>query len=182
MPPKVKAQFGSSGLLRERLERGEPGGVYAYADLGNPLALAKAGKAAPVVLFARNRLCAAVWRGLQVALATALATMLTPDIKLGTSTPRNDPAGDYAWQLFAKSDQVQPGAGLALEAEALKLTRAGDSPRPRDSRNVYAWHVLEVVTTYSSPTGSPDGRLRRRRPASPSWRCRPSWPWRRSMG
>lgn len=140
---RVEAQFGSSGLLRERLKGGEPGDVYASADMGNPLALAKAGKAGPVVLFARNRLCAVVGPGLQVTPETVLATMLAPDTKLGTSTPRNDPAGDYAWQLFAKADKVQPGAGVALEAKALKLTGAPDSPRPPDGRNVYAWHVLE---------------------------------------
>ena len=140
---KVEAQFGSSGLLRERLEQGEAGDVYASADMGNPLALAKDGKAGPVVLFARNRLCAIVRPGLHVTPDTVLATMLAPDIKLGTSTPRNDPAGDYAWQLFAKADTVQPGAGRTLETKALKLTGAPDSPRPPDGQSVYAWHVLE---------------------------------------
>ncbi len=140
---KVNAQFGSSGLLREQLERGEAGDVYASADMGNPLALAKAGKAEPVVLFARNRLCAIVRPGLQVTPGTVLATMLAPGTKLGTSTPRNDPAGDYAWQVFAKADAVQPGARQVLEAKALKLTGAPDSPRPPDGRSVYAWHVLQ---------------------------------------
>ncbi len=140
---RVQAQFGSSGLLQERLERGEAGDVYASADMGIPLALAKGGKAGPVVLFARNRLCAIVRPGLHVTPDTVLATMLAPDVKLGTSTPRNDPAGDYAWQVFAKAGAVQPGAQQALEAKALKLTGAPDSPRPPDRRSLYAWHVLE---------------------------------------
>jgi len=139
---RVEAQFGASGLLRERLEQGEPGDVYASADMGNPLALAKGSKAGPVVLFARNRLCAIVRPGLHVTPDTVLATMLAPDVKLGTSTPRNDPAGDYAWQLFAKADAMQPGAGHALETKALKLTGAPNSPRPLDGHSVYAWHVL----------------------------------------
>jgi len=139
----VEAQFGSSGLLRERLERGEPGDVYASADMGNPLALAKGGKAWPVVMFVRNRLCAVVRPGLDVTPDTILAKMLLPEVKLGTSTPRNDPAGDYAWQVFAKADRVQPGARAVLETKALKLTGAVDSPRPPDGRSVYAWHVLE---------------------------------------
>lgn len=140
---RVEAQFGSSGLLRERLERGEAGDVYASADMGSPLALARAGKAGPVVLFARNRLCAIVRPGLQVTPGTVLAAMLAPGTKLGTSTPRNDPAGDYAWQVFAKAEAVQPGARQALEAKALRLTGAPDSPRPPDGRSVYAWHVLD---------------------------------------
>ena len=39
---KVEATFGASGLLRERLEKGEPGDVFASADIGNPLALSRA--------------------------------------------------------------------------------------------------------------------------------------------
>ena len=140
---KVQAQFGASGLLRQRLDGGEPGDVYASADIGNPQALALAGKAWPVVAFARNRLCALVRPGLQITPDTVLATMLAPGTKLGTSTPGNDPAGDYAWQVFGRADQVQPGARAILEAKALKLAGAADAPRPPPGRGVYAWHLLE---------------------------------------
>ncbi len=140
---KVQAQFGASGLLRKRLEAGEPGDVYASADMGNPQALARAGKAWPVVVFARNRLCALVRPGLDVTPATILTTMLAPGTKLATSTPGNDPAGDYAWQVFARAEQVQPGARAALQAKALKLTGAADAPPPPPGRSVYAWHLLE---------------------------------------
>jgi molybdate transport system substrate-binding protein len=34
--PTVVATFGASGLLRERIEQGEPAEVFASADLGNP--------------------------------------------------------------------------------------------------------------------------------------------------
>jgi molybdate transport system substrate-binding protein len=142
---KVQAQFGASGLLRQRLDDGEPGDVYASADMGNPQALARAGKAWPVVVFARNRLCALVRPGLEVTPGTVLTTMLAPGIKLATSTPGNDPAGDYAWQVFAQAEQVQPGARAALQAKALNLTGAADAP-PSPSplgRSVYAWHLLE---------------------------------------
>ncbi len=140
---KVQAQFGASGLLRQRLDGGEPGDIYASADMGNPQALARAGKTWPVVVFARNRLCALVRPGLQVTPDTVLATMLAPGTKLGTSTPGNDPAGDYAWQVFGRADQVQPGARAILEAKALKLTGAADAPTPPPGRSVYAWHLLE---------------------------------------
>ena len=43
--PAVSATFGASGLLRERIEKGEPAEVFASADLGNPLALSRAGRA-----------------------------------------------------------------------------------------------------------------------------------------
>ena len=50
--------YGPSGLLRDRIVKGEPAEVFASANMAHPESLAKTGKAAPVVLFARNRLCA----------------------------------------------------------------------------------------------------------------------------
>jgi ABC-type molybdate transport system substrate-binding protein len=60
----VEATFGASGLLRARLEGEATGGVFASADLGNPRPLERAGKAGPVVLFARNRMCVLARPGL----------------------------------------------------------------------------------------------------------------------
>jgi molybdate transport system substrate-binding protein len=54
----VKTEFGASGTLRERLEAGEPGDVFASANMEHPLTLARHGKAGPAVLFARNELAA----------------------------------------------------------------------------------------------------------------------------
>src|SRR5262245_45947339 len=44
----VRLEFGASGLLRERLERGEPADVFASANMEHPLTLASQGKAGPV--------------------------------------------------------------------------------------------------------------------------------------
>ena len=140
---RVKAAFGSSGTLRERLEGGEAGGVYASADMDNPAALVRDGKAWSVVMFARNRLCAIARPGLAVSGATLLDTMLAPGTKLATSTPRSDPAGDYAMQVFARAGTLRPGADAALQAKATMLTGAPGSAAPPPGRNVYAWHVLE---------------------------------------
>jgi molybdate transport system substrate-binding protein len=63
---QVATEFGASGLLHERLEGGEPGDVFASANMEHPLTLARQGKAGPVVLFARNELCALVRPELRV--------------------------------------------------------------------------------------------------------------------
>jgi len=84
---KVEPTFGASGLLRERLASGEQGDLFASAVLGQPLALQAPGKAGPVVLFARNRLCAPVRPNLVVTSETLLSAMLDPAVRLGTSTP-----------------------------------------------------------------------------------------------
>jgi len=52
--PPVSATFGASGLLRERIEKGEPAEVFASADLGNAQALARAGRSSAPVVFVRN--------------------------------------------------------------------------------------------------------------------------------
>ena len=136
---KVAGTYGASGLLRDRIDRGEKAELFASANMEHPQMLAKAGKAGPVVLFARNQLCALAKPSLDVEPLTVLETMLDPAIKLGTSTPRADPSGDYAWELFEKADKLRPGAYAALSAKALKLSGGPDSPPPPKGRNVYGY-------------------------------------------
>ncbi len=122
-PPGVAAQptYGPSGLLRERLERGEPADVFASADMGQPRRLADAGRGTPVVMFARNRLCALGRGALGLTQANLLDRLLDPAVKLATSTPGADPGGDYAWAAFARADAVRPGAKAVLEGKAQQL-------------------------------------------------------------
>ncbi len=133
----VAPVFGASGLLRERIAAGEAAEVFASADLGHPRALAEAGLAGPVVLFARNELCAFARPEVGASGDTLLARMLDPVVRLGTSTPKADPSGDYAWQVFARAEAVAPGARATLEAKALQLTGGPASPRGPEGRNLY---------------------------------------------
>jgi molybdate transport system substrate-binding protein len=94
---KVQAKYGPSGVLKDEIAKGAPAEVLASANMEHPQALATAKRSGPAVLFARNRLCALVRPGLDVESTTVLEQMLDPAVKLGTSTPLNDPAGDYAW-------------------------------------------------------------------------------------
>lgn len=133
----IKPVFGASGLLKDRIAGGERAEVFASADLGNPQALAKAGLSGPVVLFARNELCAYTRPEIVLSPETLLERMLDPGIKLGTSTPKADPSGDYAFQVFARAEAVRPGARAALEAKALQLTGSANSTPAPDGANVY---------------------------------------------
>jgi molybdate transport system substrate-binding protein len=149
---KMALTFGASGLLRERIEKGEPAQVFASADTDHPQRLATAGGWQPPTVFTRNAMCALTGAQVNATPATLLATMLRPDIRVGTSTPKADPSGDYAWALFRKADVVQPGAYAALDAKALKLTGGADSPKPPAGRGTYAWVMDEgqadVFLTY----------------------------------
>src|SRR3954462_4666055 len=107
---QVVTRFGASGLLRDEIAAKGGADVFASANMEHPRSLAEAGRSGPAVLFARNRLCALVRPGLEVTSATVVERMLDPAIKLGTSTPKADPSGDYAWAVFRKVDQLQPGS------------------------------------------------------------------------
>lgn len=148
----LAATFGASGLLRERIEQGEPAQVFAGADMAHPRRLAAAGRAQEVKLFARNRLCALARPGLPVDSETLLERMLDPAVKLGTSTPKADPSGDYAFELFARAEAVRPGARAVLEKKALKLTGGPGSPQPPKERSLYGMLVAgghtDVFLTY----------------------------------
>ena len=139
----VRGTYGASGTLRDRIAAGERAEVFASANMAHPRSLADAGKTGAVVLFARNRLCALVRPGLAVTPATLLDQMLSASVKIGTSTPKADPSGDYAFEVFAKADALKAGARVALEAKALKLSGTPESAQPPDGRNLYGWHVAE---------------------------------------
>jgi len=138
----VTAKFGPSGLLREAIENGEAAEVFASANMKHPQTLAAAGKGGPAVLFARNELCAVAQPGVAVAPDSLLQRLLDPALRLGTSTPKADPSGDYAWQVFAKAEALQPGAQAKLEAKALQLTGGPASEKAPEGRNTYGW-VME---------------------------------------
>jgi ABC-type molybdate transport system substrate-binding protein len=139
----VQAKFGPSGVLKDEIAGGARAEVFASANMEHPRALSAAGKSSAVVLFARNRLCALARPGLEVTPTTLLDRMLDASVKLGTSTPRADPSGDYAWEIFRKADALRPGAAAALEKKALQLTGGPTSTPPPQGRAVYGWHVAE---------------------------------------
>ena len=140
---KVEARYGPSGTLKDEIAGGTRAEVFASANMEHPQALATSGKSGPVVLFARNRLCALVRPGLAVEPATLLDRMLDPNVKLGASTPRADPSGDYAWETFRKADKVKPGAFEALEKKALQLTGGPNAPTAPPGGTIYGLLVAD---------------------------------------
>jgi molybdate transport system substrate-binding protein len=140
---KVEAKYGPSGLLKKEIAGGAKADVFASANMEHPQALHDEKKSGPVIRFARNKLCALVRPGLAVDSAGLLKHMLDPSVKLGTSTPKADPSGDYACEVFRKADAITPGAQAVLEKKALQLTGGAASATPPSGRAVYGWHVSE---------------------------------------
>lgn len=154
---RVEATFGPSGALKDQLLKDQPAGgaaadVFASANMEHPQALARGGQALAPRPFARNRFCALARPPVALSSASLLDRLLDPAVRVGTSTPKSDPAGDHAWELFAKADALRPGSGRVLRAKAMQLTGAPDSPRPPDDRSVYGWLMeqdrADVFLTY----------------------------------
>ena len=139
----VQMKYGASGLLKDGIAAGEKAEVFASANMEHPQALAAAKKSGPVVLFARNKLCAVVRPGLKIEPVQLLDRMLDPQIKLATSTPKADPSGDYAFEVFRKAEALKPGAQATLEKKALQLSGGPNSPAPPAGKSVYSWHIAE---------------------------------------
>jgi molybdenum ABC transporter molybdate-binding protein len=149
---KITLAFAASGLLRERIEKGEAVQVFASADMGHPLKLADAGSWVVPRVFARNQLCALVQPSVAATPDRLLDVLLDPAVRVGTSTPKADPSGDYAWALFRKADTVRAGAFATLDRKALQLTGGANSPKAPPGRGTYAWVMDErqadVFLTY----------------------------------
>ncbi|MEZ9197586.1 molybdate ABC transporter substrate-binding protein [Shewanella sp. 10N.286.54.B9] len=138
----VNSNFAPSGLLRKRIEAGEVVDVFASANIKHPQTLQRNELAESVVMFAQNQMCAIAQADVELSSQNLLQKMLNSNIRLGTSTPKADPSGDYAWKVFAKADAITTGAQQQLETKALQLTGGESSKKAPAGRNTYGW-VME---------------------------------------
>lgn len=127
---EVTAAFGPSGVLRERIEQGERVDLFASADMGHPLKLLADGRATRIAMFTRNALCGIARSKVGLTRANFLDRLLDPAVKLGTSTPQADPAGDYTWAMFHLADGVHGGAYATLDKKAQKVVGGPPTGKP----------------------------------------------------
>ncbi|WP_258329490.1 molybdate ABC transporter substrate-binding protein [Citrobacter farmeri] len=126
----VLCDFGPAGLLRERIEAGEPCDFFASANMAHPQALLDAGRAQSVAPFATNRLCLTVRASAVREDDDWLSLLTRPDLRIGTSTAGCDPSGDYTQQLFSRMGD----AGTRARERAVALVGGRDSlPLPAGS-------------------------------------------------
>ena len=65
-------------------------------------------------MFTRNALCAIVKPAVGLTMENFLAKLLDPAIKIGTSTPKANPAGDYTWAMFRLAEKIKPGSYVLI--------------------------------------------------------------------
>jgi len=128
---EVKPTFGGSGNLRERIEGGEKPDLFLSADTASPRKLAEAGHAiVPMVPFARNRMCLITRRSTGVTPDNLVDRLLAKDLRLKTSTPIADPAGDYAMAIFDRIDAFRHGSSQILRDKAQGVAEATKLAQP----------------------------------------------------
>lgn len=149
----VRTAFGPSGLMRDRIEAGEAVDLFTSADMGHALTLRKDGRAAAVAMFTRNRLCAFAKPDARLEPASFAERLLDPSVRIGTSTPKADPGGDYTWEMFQRIGQHHPGAFATLDAKARKIvggSTAADPSDPDPIASAFARGDITVMIAYCS--------------------------------
>jgi molybdenum ABC transporter molybdate-binding protein len=159
---QVQAEFGPAGLLRERIEGGDRPDIFASANMAHPQALADKGLATIPMVMARNRICGRALPSFGLTTANLFDRMLDPKtVGIGTSTPKADPGGDYAWMVFARAGQARPGAGKILEAKARQLVGGKHNPPVPSGQDAMTYffeqHKIDMSLGYcSSRKTTPD--------------------------
>jgi molybdate transport system substrate-binding protein len=130
---KTDLHTGPAGLMLGRIEAGDAVDVFVSANMAHPKSLTAEHKSTSTVVFARNRICVTARPDVGLTSGNLLDTLLDPKIRIGTSTPKADPGGDYAWALFDKAGTVRPGADAILKAKARQIAGGSILPAPPKS-------------------------------------------------
>jgi len=131
----INVEFGPSGLLRERIEKGERADLFASADMGHPLKLLRDGRATRAAMFTRNTLCGVALPKVGLSAENFVDRLLDPAVKVGTSTPKADPAGDYTWAMFRRADALRPGSFEMLSGKAQQIVGGPSNSAPIDGKD-----------------------------------------------
>lgn len=151
----VRTEFAFSGLMRERIEKGEKVDVFTSADIGHPAKLIAQGKATTMAMFARNALCLlSPGRIGTVTSENVLDTMLRDGVKIGVYPPDTDPLGAYTVKLFEMADRLKPGSAATLKAHSIVIEAHGNNPPPSKSGDAEVDALidgrLDLVIAYCS--------------------------------
>jgi molybdate transport system substrate-binding protein len=124
----ISLTLGPAGLLRETIEAGSGFDLFASANMAHPRRLALIGLAEDAICFTRNRLCVLARADLDLTTENFLSVLSDPAVRIGTSTPGDDPGGDYAFEVFDKIETRHPGKGEAIKSRSQQLVGGRNSP------------------------------------------------------
>lgn len=146
----VSLTLGPAGLLRERIEAGEPFDLFASANMAHPDRLVALGLAEETTCFIRNRLCILARADLGLSPENLVEVLSAPTTRIGISTPGDDPSGDYAFEMFDLLGAWHPGLGTTLEHRAQQLVGGRNSPPGRSAVSLIGDGVVDLFLGYAS--------------------------------
>lgn len=146
----VSLTLGPAGLLREQIEAGEPFDLFASANMVHPDRLVALGLAEETTCFIRNRLCILARADLGLTAENLVEVLSAPTTLIGTSTPGDDPSGDYAFEMFDLLEAQHPGLGMPLKHRAQQLVGGRNSPPGRSAVSLIGEGVVDVFLGYAS--------------------------------
>jgi molybdate transport system substrate-binding protein len=127
---QIRTEFGPSGRMRERIEHGERTDLFASADIGHARTLVANGLATVMAMFARNSICVLAPDRLGLRAATIGDKLFEKQTRIGISTPKIDPLGDYIVELYSRLDRLRPGAAEDLMARSTVIAAPQGGPSP----------------------------------------------------
>ncbi|HGY3717087.1 TPA: substrate-binding domain-containing protein [Citrobacter gillenii] len=157
----VSVEYGPAGLLRERIEAGEPCALFASANRAHPQQLLASGRALSAHTFCWNQLSLTTQRT-----GEWLDLLRDPTLRIGTSTPGCDPSGDYTWAFFDNLNVLEPGLGQRLRERAIPLVGGRDTVNVPKGELASAWIIRQGLADLfigyahyaTALTGQPDIR------------------------
>jgi molybdate transport system substrate-binding protein len=142
----ITSQSGSSGLMRQRIEKGEAADLFLSADMASPQKLQDEGRAVlPIAAFARNRMCVLTRKGQGFTPENLVDRLVSGNLQIKTSQPVADPGGDLAWAIFDKVDALHPGAGKMLKDKAM-----ANMAMPGSTADLIAAGKVDLTFSYCS--------------------------------
>ncbi|MCB2215826.1 MAG: substrate-binding domain-containing protein [Desulfobulbaceae bacterium] len=126
----VDLELGPSGILKNRIMAGERADLFLSANHAHARELMVHGRTGEVIAFATNELCLFGRFAPCGDDEQLLAVMLDETLRLATSTPGDDPGGDYAFEVFKRADFLKPGVSAILAAKSKQLVGGKDSTAP----------------------------------------------------
>ena len=178
----VQAKYGPSGLLKDEIAGGGKAEVFASANMEHPQALAATGRSGPVVLFARNRLCALISTWARGRACDAART----DARSWHQARDLDAAGGSVRRLclrgVSQSGCCEIGRPRNWRARRCSSPAGRRVPRRRPAAALTVGTSPKAVPTFFLPIARRHARPRRNIPVSRSWRCQTRLRSVRTMG
>lgn len=135
---EVCVEYGPAGLLRERIDAGEPCALFASANRAHPQKLLTLRQALSAHTFCWNQLSLTTHKT-----GEWLDLLRDPTLRIGTSTPGCDPSGDYTWTFFDNLNVLEPGLGQHLRERAIPLVGGRDTLSVPKGELASAWIIRQ---------------------------------------